>query len=118
MADAAATRSYLGPGCVLDGEITGSGSIECHGSVTGRVNLDGDVVIGERGTAKADLTGTRVVVDGVLIGNATGTEKVEVGEVGQVAGDIRAPSVTFGEGAIFEGNVEMRTARNPGSTQS
>ena len=36
---------------------------------------------------------------------------------GQVTGDIRAPRVSFGEGAIFEGNVEMRTAaRKDGAT--
>ena len=114
MADEGASRSYLGPGCVLDGEITGSGSIECHGKITGRVQLDGDVVIGERGSAKADLVGGRVAIDGELLGNATGTERVEVGSSGQVTGDIRAPSVSFGEGAIFEGNVEMRSARKAG----
>lgn len=111
------TRSYLGPGCVLDGEVTGSGSLECHGTVTGRIDLDGEVVIGERGTATADLVGGRIVVDGVLKGNATGAERVEVGAAGQVTGDIRAPSVAFGEGAIFEGNVEMRTARNSGGSE-
>jgi cytoskeletal protein CcmA (bactofilin family) len=116
MTDEGSARSYLGPGCVLDGEITGHGSIECHGTVTGRIRLDGDVVIGERGSAKADLYGGRVKVDGVLLGNATGGERVEVGSSGQVTGDIRAPSVSFGEGAIFEGNVEMRSARKAGGT--
>jgi len=114
MADGSDSRSYLGPGCVLDGQIEGSGALECHGAITGRVRLDGDVVIGERGSAKADLYGARVVIDGVLVGNATGTDRVEVGPSGQVTGDIRAPSVSFGEGAIFEGNVEMRTARKAG----
>ncbi len=117
MTDGPASRSYLGPGCVLDGQIEGSGGIECHGSITGRVRLDGDVVIGERGSAKADLYGARVVIDGVLVGNATGSERVEVGVSGQVTGDIRAPSVSFGEGAIFEGNVEMRTARESGEAK-
>ncbi|NKB87865.1 MAG: hypothetical protein GKS06_06565 [Acidobacteria bacterium] len=116
MADPA-TRSYLGPGCVLDGEVSGSGSLECHGTVTGSIRLDGEVLVGERGNANADLHGGRVVVDGVLVGNATGTERVEVGASGQVTGDIRAPSVAFGEGAIFEGNVEMRTARNSGGSE-
>ena len=114
MADEAGLRSYLGPGCVLRGEISGTGTLECHGSITGRVRLDGDVVIGERGSAKADLYGARVVIYGVLVGNATATERVDVGSSGQVTGDIRAPSVSFGEGAIFEGNVEMRTVPKAG----
>jgi cytoskeletal protein CcmA (bactofilin family) len=109
MTDDGASRSYLGPGCVLDGEISGKGSLECHGSVTGRIELDGDIVIGQRGNAKADLHGSKVIVEGVLVGNAHGSDRVEVGAAGQVTGDIRAPRVSFGEGAIFEGNVEMRT---------
>lgn len=108
------TRSYLGPGCVFEGEIRGSGSLECHGKIQGSVELDGDVVIGERGAAKAQIAGRKVVVDGILEGNALGTERVEVGTTGQVLGDIRAQSVAFAEGAVFEGNVEMRTAKGKG----
>ena len=109
-----AARSYLGPGCVLEGEIRGAGSLECHGSVDGTIELPGDIVIGERGCAKATLTGGRVVVDGVLEGDAIGASRVEVGATGHVTGDIRAPSVAFAEGAVFEGNVEMRSVRGEG----
>ena len=105
---ASSTRSYLGPGCVFEGDIRGSGSLECHGSVTGTVTLDGEVVIGDRGRAKGTLCADRVAVDGCLYGDASGKQKVEVGATGQVTGDIRAPSVAFAEGAVFEGNVEMR----------
>ncbi len=104
-------RSYLGPGCTFEGEIQGRGSLECHGTITGSVTLDGEIHIGERGNARAQLSGGRIIVDGILEGDAIGAERVEVGATGQVCGDIRAPSVSFAEGAVFEGNVEMRTAR-------
>lgn len=109
-------RSYLGPGCVFSGEIRGRGSLECHGSVQGIIELTGDVVVGERGIARVDIYGRRIQIDGLLEGNASGTERVEVGATGQVTGDIRAPSVSFAEGAVFEGNVEMRTVRMPKGT--
>lgn len=105
----ARSRSYLGPGCVFEGEIRGTGSLECHGTVDGTIELDGDIVVGERGTARAILRGRRVVIEGVLQGDACGAARVEVGATGQVTGDIRAPSVSFAEGAVFEGNVEMRS---------
>lgn len=110
------SRSYLGPGCVFDGEIRGRGSLECHGAITGDVSLEGDVVIGERGTAIAKLNGRRIRIDGRLEGNAVGVEKVEVGAAGHVQGDIRAPSVAFAEGAFFEGNVEMRSMSGDAGT--
>ncbi len=111
---ASSTRSYLGPGCVFEGNIRGSGSLECHGSVTGTVTLDGDVAIGERGRAKGTLCGDRITVDGYLDGDANGIQKVEVGATGRVTGDIRAPSVVFAEGAVFEGNVEIRATDKAG----
>ena len=102
-------RSYLGPGCVFEGEFIGQGSLECHGLVDGRVEIDGEIVVGERGRVRADLAAVTVMIQGRLEGNATGTEKVEVGETGHVQGDVRAPAVAFAEGAFFEGSVEMRS---------
>ena len=110
-------RSYLGPGCVFDGQIRGRGSLECHGSLTGDISLDGDIVIGERGRAIAKLTGHHVRIDGRLEGDALGVDKVEVGATGHVQGDIRAPSVAFAEGAFFEGNVEMRSSSSDGDPE-
>ena len=103
-------RSYLGAGCDLKGDFTGEGSFECGGSLDGTIDISGDIVIGQGGTAKAQLKARRIAIEGRLQGDATGTEKVEVGASGHVEGDVRAPAVQFAEGAFFEGNVEMRRA--------
>ena len=105
-------RSVLGPGCDLDGEIRGSGSLECSGKIKGVVELDGEILIGMEGRAEAQLTARRIIINGRLEGDAIGNEKVEVGASGHVEGDVRATAVLFAEGAFFEGNVEMRTARS------
>jgi cytoskeletal protein CcmA (bactofilin family) len=101
----------------LDGEIHGAGSLECRGQITGAVELDGEILVGLEGRAKAQLTARRIVVNGRLEGDAIGNEKVEVGASGHVEGDVRATAVLFAEGAFFEGNVEMRTthAKQPDS---
>jgi cytoskeletal protein CcmA (bactofilin family) len=106
------SRSVLGPGCELDGEIHGSGSLECSGKIKGAVDLDGEILIGVEGRAEAQLTARRIIINGRLEGDAIGSEKVEVGASGHVEGDVRATAVLFAEGAFFEGNVEMRTARS------
>ena len=106
--DATSRRSYLSAGCELQGDLTGEGSFECSGSFDGEIDISGDVVIGHGGTAKAQLKGRRISIDGRLHGNAIGGEKVQVGASGHVEGNLRAPAVQFVEGAFFEGNVEMR----------
>ena len=101
-------RSYLGAGCELIGDLRGDGSFECGGSFDGTIDVSGDVIIGHGGSAVAQIKARRISIDGRLHGDATGTEKVEVGASGHVEGDVRAPAVQFAEGAFFEGNVEMR----------
>ena len=104
-------RSFLGAGCELKGEFTGEGSFECGGDIEGTIDIAGDLVIGQSGTAKAEIKARRIDIEGRLEGNVTGTEKVEVGAAGHVEGDVRAPAVQFAEGAFFEGNVEMRRTK-------
>lgn len=105
---AAANRSsFLGSGCVFEGEFNGDGSFECSGDFEGTIDIAGDLVIGHGGNARAELKARRISIEGRLRGDATGTEKVEVGASGHVEGDVRAPAVQFAEGAFFEGNVEM-----------
>ena len=116
MRAAAGTSSFLGAGCVLEGEFNGDGSFECGGDFAGSIDISGDLVIGRGGNARADLKARRISIEGRLHGNATGTEKVEVGVSGHVEGDVRAPAVQFAEGAFFEGNVEMRRAEAGAAT--
>jgi cytoskeletal protein CcmA (bactofilin family) len=109
-------RSFLGPGCELEGDFKGAGSFECRGTFNGTIDVEEDLVIGQGGVATAQLKARRITIEGRLEGNATGSDKVEVGASGHVEGDVRAPAVQFAEGAFFEGNVEMRRAqdREPG----
>lgn len=76
------------------------------------MEVSGDIVVNHGGSAKAQITARRISIEGRLEGNATGSEKVEVGAAGHVEGDVRAPAVQFAEGAFFEGNVEMRRAKS------
>ena len=108
-------RSYLSAGCELVGDFMGEGSFECSGSFDGKIDISGDVIIGQSGTAEAELKARSINIDGRLHGDATGTEKVQVGASGHVEGNLRAPAVQFIEGAFFEGNVEMRRPEHVGS---
>jgi len=111
MSAAVGKSSFLGSGCAFEGEFNGDGSFECSGDFQGTIDIAGDLVIGHGGVARGELKARRISIDGRLRGDATGTEKVEVGASGHVEGDVRAPAVQFAEGAFFEGNVEMRRAK-------
>jgi cytoskeletal protein CcmA (bactofilin family) len=100
------------------GELSGEGSLECSGDFEGTIDITGDLLVGHGGTARAELKARRITIEGRLLGNATGAEKVEVGPSGHVEGDVRAPAVQFAEGAFFEGNVEMRRAKSAAASEA
>ena len=48
-----------------------------------------------------------VVVVGMITGNITADDKVEIAPSGTVNGDIRAPRVSISDGAKFKGSIDM-----------
>ena len=55
-----------------------------------------------------------VIVLGEVVGNVTGTEKVDIRDNGSVDGDIVSPRVAIAEGAHFRGSVDMKRAPTAG----
>ncbi len=57
-----------------------------------------------------------VIVLGEVVGNVTGTEKVDIRDNGSVDGDIVSPRVAIAEGAHFRGSVDMKRSPAAGAT--
>jgi cytoskeletal protein CcmA (bactofilin family) len=97
--------STIGPGAVLRGSIHGDGDVEIHGRVDGTVVVTGELVIAETAIARSDLSGRRVVVRGVVVGNISAKEAVVLEAGARVVGDLGAPQVGIRPGALVRGNV-------------
>ena len=59
------------------------------------------------GKVEASITTKNLAVSGMLVGNVTASERVEVRKEGKMVGDIKAPRVVIADGAKFKGNIEM-----------
>jgi cytoskeletal protein CcmA (bactofilin family) len=82
-----------------------------EGTVDARVALHAhDVSISTTGRIQGDLHGTRIRVEGEVVGNLFGEEEVVIHGSASVLGKITAPSVIVEEGARFKGKIEMRRA--------
>lgn len=79
-------------------------TIEGHviGSVTGTAHL----TIVEGAVVEADIHVRRIVVSGVVVGNISAVEAVEVAATGQVKGNIRTQALTLTTGGRISGNVK------------
>jgi cytoskeletal protein CcmA (bactofilin family) len=102
-----AEATYIAAGSKVSGEISGSAEVLVDGEFEGRLHLDSTVTIGREGRVKGEIRAKAVRVEGRVVGDVRGLERVEVMASGTLEGDISASRVVIAEGAFFKGNVEM-----------
>lgn len=105
------TVSFLGPNVVFEGTVSGSEPVAIEGTVKGKINLTGDLVIGPRARVEAAVHAKNVIVEGKLTGDISADDRVELVASAQVDGNIKAPKVVVAEGAKFRGSVDMGSPR-------
>ena len=110
---------HIGKSVVIKGELNGSEDLTIEGHVEGKIELKDHVLtIGSNGRIRAAVFAKAVIVLGEVVGNVTGTEKVDIRDNGSVDGDIVSPRVAIAEGAHFRGSVDMKRAPTGGATSA
>lgn len=100
--------THIGPGIVINGELSSDESLRVDGHVKGHILLrDAELTIGQAARIEADVRSVRVLVLGTVIGNIAATERIELGVTASVTGNLSANKVVIAEGAQFNGGVDM-----------
>jgi cytoskeletal protein CcmA (bactofilin family) len=81
-----------------------------EGSIRGRIEAKGEVVVGRQGKVEADIYADSVVVGGQIIGNINARSRLEITATGRVTGDIEATKITVAEGGMVDGSFKMMEA--------
>ncbi|HYX90263.1 MAG TPA: polymer-forming cytoskeletal protein [Myxococcaceae bacterium] len=102
--------TVIGPSILISGKLSGDEDLTVRGRVEGEVSLSRTLIVEASGVVKADVTVRNAIVSGVVVGNVTATECVELTREGRMVGDIRAPRVIIVDGASFRGRVDMGNA--------
>ncbi len=102
-----ATETVVAGECLIEGQIAGRSDIRIVGRVTGEVTSQGTVLVMKNGAIRGDVHGRLVTIAGLVEGNVSAEERVELKPTGNLTGDITAPRVHIAEGATFEGQVFM-----------
>ena len=98
----------IGPSFVICGEFESQEPTIIEGRVDGLVHVkNAPLTITTRGAVKADVRGTRVLVEGQLKGSINASERIELTPTAQVEGWLSANSVVMFEGARFTGGIDM-----------
>ncbi len=105
---ASGRAAVIGPKIRINGDVSGDENLLVEGQIDGKVILgEHRVDIGGTGKVSADIEARVIKVDGEVIGDISGSEKVIISNSGNVRGNIVAPRVSLEDGAKFKGSIDM-----------
>jgi cytoskeletal protein CcmA (bactofilin family) len=99
--------TIIGESILINGSLNGDEDLTVRGRVEGTLTLTRTLVVEPTGIVKAEVQVKNCVIAGVVVGNVTASESVEITREGRMVGDIAAPRVIIVDGASFRGRVDM-----------
>ncbi|HSM92822.1 MAG TPA: polymer-forming cytoskeletal protein [Anaeromyxobacteraceae bacterium] len=99
--------TIIGESILINGSLSGDEDLTVRGRVEGTVTLTKTLVVEPTGIVKAEVQVRNCVISGVVVGNVTASESIEITREGRMIGDINAPRVIIVDGASFRGRVDM-----------
>jgi cytoskeletal protein CcmA (bactofilin family) len=104
---------FVGGGTSLSGEVAFKGMLRVDGHLTGTIISEkGTLIVSSGGRVDADINVATAKINGSIHGNIVANERIELGRTAQVHGDIQTPVLIIEQGAVFEGNCRMGTAKD------
>ena len=101
-------NSVIGDGSSFKGTFIVKGSFQIDGKFEGELKIDGHLIIGPNGKVKTSTIITEsITIAGTLIGNIAAQKEVILIETGRVLGNIEAPKIDVGEGAVIQGEMTI-----------
>ena len=107
-------NTIIGDTIIIRGNVQGDEDLTIKGRVEGSITLTKDLFIETSGIVKADVNVQNIFISGVLVGNVTASQLVEISADGRMVGNINAPRVVIVDGASYRGRIEMGEDQLPG----
>ncbi len=101
--------TIIGPGAVLDGNLTAPETIRIDGTLNGDCICEGDLILGAEGVIDGNISARSVTLSGMVTGDIKAQEKLELLPTAEVTGDITSKSLIIDENASFDGRCIMST---------
>lgn len=99
--------TFIGVDSVFEGKVTTKASIRIDGTVIGDIRTEGVVVLTKSGKVVGTIEAENIIVAGVIEGNMSIRDKVNVEPTGEIYGDIVTSKFVIDEESIFQGNCIM-----------
>jgi cytoskeletal protein CcmA (bactofilin family) len=103
-----ATTTAIGPTIIIKGKLKSDEDLIVKGRIDAEISSSKALFIENSGVIKANVRVKSVRVSGVLVGNISAEDKVEIAPDGRVVGDLMAPRIVISDGAAFRGRIDMQ----------
>lgn len=97
--------TIVGQHARLEGKFEVADSIQIGCEIGGQLNVDGKLVIGDKGAVRANVQTGDAIVQGQYEGNMVASGNVEITATGQATGNIETDSLVIAKGGSFNGKV-------------
>ena len=99
--------SILGEGTTWKGEITGQGGFRIEGLFEGKIDLDGMIIVDQKGRVESELIKAESVIVAGSIRSDIKAKRVEIRKTGKVWGNVSTVRFSTEEGAYLRGKIQM-----------
>lgn len=99
--------TILGKGSAFDGKLTFEGAVRIDGEFSGEIRTQGTLIVGETAEVKAQIAAARIIIEGVVRGDISASESIEIHAPAKVYGNLSTPALEIQRGSVFEGNSQM-----------
>ncbi len=102
-------RTYLAHDCRVSGKLNFDGPAQIDGQIDGEIAAKDSIVIGEGAVVTAQITAASIVVAGIVKGEVTASQRIEIRPSARVMGNVISPVLVVHEGAAFEGHCAVQS---------
>lgn len=103
-----ATTTAIGPTIVIKGKLKSDEDLIVKGRIEAEISSSKALLVENSGVIKANVKVKSARLSGVLVGNITAEERVEIAPDGRMVGDLTAPKIIINDGAAFRGRIDMQ----------
>jgi len=104
----APTTTAIGPTIVIKGKLKSDEDLIVRGRIEAEISSSKALFIENSGIIKANVSVKSAKISGVVVGNITAEERIEIAPDGRVVGDLMAPRIIISDGAAFRGRIDMQ----------
>ncbi|MGZ3428236.1 MAG: bactofilin family protein [Polyangia bacterium] len=103
-----ATTTAIGPTIIIKGKLRSDEDLIVKGRIEAEISSSKALLVENSGIIKANIRVKSARISGVLVGNVTAEDLVEIAPDGRMVGDLTAPKIIINDGAAFRGRIDMQ----------